>query len=47
MLTRRNLALLPVATAALAATAKMADAQTPAPPAPHDYTEPLGIALEG
>jgi pimeloyl-ACP methyl ester carboxylesterase len=47
MLTRRNLSLLPVAAAALAATARMAGAQTPAPPAPRDYTEPLGIALEG
>jgi pimeloyl-ACP methyl ester carboxylesterase len=47
MLTRRNLALLPVATAALAATARMADAQTPAPAAAHDDSEPLGIGLEG
>jgi pimeloyl-ACP methyl ester carboxylesterase len=47
MLTRRNLALLPVATAAVAATVRMASAQTPAPAAANAHTEPLGISLEG
>jgi pimeloyl-ACP methyl ester carboxylesterase len=47
MLTRRNLALLPVATAALATTARLAKAQTPAPAPVHNYTEPMGVALEG